>query len=264
VETIRRVIRNILGYDSGLYRAGATALDFLSTASKEGIKTWRILDDLKNNMRNGEPPQSVILKNLNYPILIRPGTLDAATIINIVMREEYGHFSFIKEPEWMIDAGAYIGDTTAYFLSRYPRLKVIALEPNPDSFEMAKRNLQQYGERAILLKKGLFSCDQVQCFSGRETGASISSSGFEIECTTISSLLEYYSIPYVDILKMDIEGAEGSIFSYNPEAWLNHIGVLIVEIHGSQNQALISRVLSKNRFSMKRYRSIFYCCRDDR
>ncbi|MHB1421797.1 MAG: FkbM family methyltransferase [Gemmataceae bacterium] len=264
MDLARRIIRGILGTNSRLYKSGSTALDCLATVRKEGLNMWRILKNNRNENRLGDAPMSVSLKNLKYPILVRPGTQDADTVIDNVIREEYGRTPFTKDPEWMIDAGAYIGDTAAYFLSKYPKLKVIALEPNPSSHEIASQNLKPYGDRVILLKKGLFSEVRNQNFGGLGTsasitGASINGSESEIECVTIPSLLEQYSIPHLDILKMDIEGAEEPIFASNPEKWLDRTGLVIIEIHGSKCQELISRVLKENRFSMTRYRSIWYC-----
>jgi FkbM family methyltransferase len=258
METLRQTVRGILRSDSHVYKGAATFIDFLSTITKDGYKTWRILKELGEGNQN-DPPRPVIFRNLTYPILIRPGTQDAHTIINNVIREEYGKVMPTKPPKWMIDAGAYTGDTTAYFLSRFPDLKIIALEPNPPSHRMAKLNLEPYGERAILLQKGLYVTDGVTFFSGDSTGASIGTSGFEIDCTTILSLIEQYSIPHIDILKMDIEGAEEAIFSSNPETWLNRVDILIIEIHGSHIIPMITRVLTDNGFSMKQYRSIWYC-----
>jgi FkbM family methyltransferase len=258
METLRQAIRGILRPDSPLYKRAATFIDFLSTISKDGYKTWRILKELGKGNQN-DPPRPVIFQNLTYPILIRPGTQDAHTIINNVIREEYGKVTPTTPPKWMIDAGAYIGDTAAYFLSRFPGLNVVALEPNPPSFEMAKLNLAHYGDRAILLKKGLYITDGIASFSGDSTGASIGEKGFKIDCTTILSLLDQYSIPHLDIFKMDIEGAEEAIFGLNPEKWLSRIDLLIVEIHAPHVLPLISSVLTDNGFSMKQYRSIWYC-----
>lgn len=261
MEIIRKLVRSVLRYDSGLYKAASTSVNFLSTIRKEGITTWRTLYQLQQGEYTDVLPSPIALKNLRYPILIRPGTADASTIINNVIREEYGNFVLTKEPEWMIDAGAYIGDTAAYFSTKFPKLNVIALEPNPESYNMAKQNLAPYGDSVVLLKKGLYSKDQSQFFSGDSVGASIAETGFQIECTTISSLLEDYSIPRVDILKMDIEGAEEAIFLSNPEVWLARTELLIIEIHSPQIESLISHVLSKCGFSMRRYRSIWYCRR---
>ena len=258
MEILRRAVRSIIKSDSGFYKTGATILDFLSTIKTDDYKTWRILKALRKGKPN-DPSVSVSLRNLKHPIIIRPGTRDTDTIINNIIREEYGQMAPSIPPKWMIDAGAYIGDTSAYFLSRFPDLKVIALEPNPPSFEMAKLNLEPYCERAILLQKGLYSTDGVASFSGESTGASINSTGFQIDCTTISSLMARFSIPRIDILKMDIEGAEEAIFNSSPEKWLSQINLLILEIHGIHIEPLIRRILTDNGFSMKQYRSVWYC-----
>jgi FkbM family methyltransferase len=258
MEPLRRALRKIFSPQSGIYKTGATMLDFISTIKSDGYKTWRILQELQNANKN-DPACSVTLQNLKFPILIRPGTQDAHTIINNIIRKEYDQTTITGSPKWMIDAGAYIGDTSAYFLSRFHDIRVLALEPGTASYKMARQNLEPYGERAILLQKGLYITDGTALFSGDNTGASISNTGFEIDCTTIKSLLDLYSIPRVDILKMDIEGAEEVLFLEKPEEWLNRVDLLIIEIHGDHLFPLISRVLSDNGFSMKQYRSVWYC-----
>ena len=100
METIRKAARSVLPCDSGLYRAGATSLDFLSTIWKDGINIWHTLRQLKQGRQNDI--SAIALQNLRYPILLRPGAADAGTIINNVIREEYGHFALSKEPEWTI------------------------------------------------------------------------------------------------------------------------------------------------------------------
>jgi FkbM family methyltransferase len=259
MEVIRRLIRGLIGADSRLYQAGAAFLDFISVTSKEGIRTW--LTFRKMNAGNCEPglPVPVSLQTLQYPIYIRPGTPDVSTIINNVIREEYGHFSYEGDPEWMIDAGAYIGDTAAYFLSRFSKLRVIALEPNPSAFAMASQNLKPYGARVILMKKGLWVDDKNLLFGGEGTGASIQDKGFAIECISIPTILKQFSLDRIDILKLDIEGAEKAIFATNPEEWLDRIGLLIIEIHGPEILHVVSLALQRNNFSMRQYRSVWYC-----
>ena len=259
MESIRRLVRKCVGYDTLLYRTGAKLLDYLATVKKDGISTWRTLKKLQEARQESNLLHSVSLRNLKYPIQLRQGTQDAHAVINNVIREEYGRFRLTKEPEWMIDAGAYIGDTAAYFLSRFPSLKVIALEPNPPTYEVAKQNLKPYGERAILQNVGLFSAEKVVNFAGDGTGASISKFGNKIQCTTILSILERYSISRLDILKMDIEGAEESVFLSEPYALLSRIDLLLIEIHSKSIESLISRVLYESHFSMKKHRSIWYC-----
>jgi FkbM family methyltransferase len=258
MESIRRTLRSILKPDSALYQRGADLIDFLSTIRTNGPSTWRILKETESGDRNSEPV-ALRLQNLHHPIFIRPGTDDAHTVINNIIRKEYDHIQPSNPPVWMIDAGAYIGDTSVYFLSRYPKLRIISLEPGWMSHQMAQMNLAPYGDRATLLQKGLYTHDGMACFSGDNTAASISEAGLEIDCVTISSLLEMYAIPRVNILKMDIEGAEEEIFLSKPQEWLNRVDLLIIEIHGARRLSLISRILSQNGFTMKQYRSVWYC-----
>ena len=259
MEVVRRAVRSIFKYDSSVYRFGAAALDFLATIRTDGYVTWKILNRLKNGAGGDRSPRPVVLRNLMHPLFLRPCTDDAGTVVTNVIRAEYGQLSPLTAPVWMVDAGAYIGDTSAYFLSRFPGLTVIALEPDPTSHGMAQLNLKPYGDRVILLQQGLSATGGISCLSGEGTGAALSDEGIGIDCTTIPMLLDRFHLPRIDILKMDIEGAEEAIFSTNPEAWLSRIGTLVIEIQGEKVRELISRVLSANGFTMQRYRSVWYC-----
>lgn len=263
MEIIRRTVRKIIGYNSSLYQSASGFVNFTSTTLKQGIKTWGLLNEIQKGEKGGGPARAISLKNLDHPISLRPGTDDVGTIISNVIREEYGRYKPKQDPEWMIDAGAYIGDTTAYYLSKYPKLQVIALEPNPENYDMARQNLEPYGDRVVLLKKGLYSSEESQKFSGSETFASVAASGFEIDCTTVPALLKQFSITHLDLLKMDIEGAEEAVFSAKPEVWLGSVGLLIIEFHGKRIEFKISKILKDNRFSMKKYRSLWYCFGSD-
>ena len=52
-----------------------------------------------------------------------------------------------------------------------------------------------------------------------------------IEGMTINSLLELKKWDSVDIIKLDIEGAEKEVFSANDLSWLNKTRLLIIELH---------------------------------
>jgi len=251
-----------MGSQSRLYRAGSAVIDFVSVARKEGLETSMTLRRLQASTAPPLPAVPVTFRGMRHPLLVRPGTEDAGMVTSTIVREEYGQFEPAVDPEWMIDAGTYIGDTSAYFLSRFPRLKVIALEPNPPAFEMARQNLAPYGGRATLLPKALWTGDQRLRFGGDFGGASIQATGCEVEATSIPSLLNEFAIPRLDILKMDIEGAEELIFASNPEGWLARVELLIIEIHGPAAQSVVFRALQQNGFTTRQYRSVWYCTRD--
>lgn len=143
-------------------------------------------------------------------------------------------------------------------LSRIPTLKAIVLEPNQPSYEMALHNLKPYGTRVTLLNKVLWTSDGTLQFGGSSTGASVQDKGIEVDGISIPTLLYKFSISRLNILKMDIEGAEKLIFS-KPDEWLHRVDLIIIEIHGPETLSLISHILQEHQFSMKQYRSVWYC-----
>jgi FkbM family methyltransferase len=166
----------------------------------------------------------VKFRRLLHPIELRPGTTDVTTLVNNAVRLEYGQFKVDKEREYVIvDAGAYIGDTSAFFLTSFPRAKVIALEPNPESFAIAKRNLAPYGARARLLNVGLLDRNEQLYLSGSTTGAHLSQSGdARVSCITVSDILQKWcESKRIDILKLDIEGAETVVLGPSSDEWLS-------------------------------------------
>ena len=118
-------------------------------------------------------------RSLRHPIVVRLGTDDLPALINNAVRQEWGQLPAHYKPEVIIDAGAYIGDTSAYFLSRFPGARVVALEPNPASFKQAERNLLAYGERVTLLQAALWDEITTVHISGQGTGAAVSARGCE-------------------------------------------------------------------------------------
>jgi FkbM family methyltransferase len=259
VEIIRRQIRKILGSKSWLYQAGAIILNFISVFWKENLSVYRLLMK-QAALPKGHRDLELKLKLLRYPIRVRAGTLDSETIINNIIREEYGHFSPSNEIGWIIDAGGYIGDTSVYFLSRYSNSKVVTLEPLDENFKAAKHNLESYGERSHLIQKGLWGSDTTLSFQGDSTGGYLSEVGScQIECVSIPTLIKKYSIKNISILKMDIEGAEGNVFATDPELWLPITEMIIIEIHSVKLIMQIAEVLKENNFEMIQYRSIWYC-----
>jgi len=260
MEQVRRVVRAVLGPNSGVYRAAAQATNAFMTWRSDGPGAWRTLERIRAG-RVDTPAETVALRRLAHPIALRPGTEDVDTVLNNIVRTEWGRFD-PGEPAWMIDAGAYIGDSAAYFLSRFPRLNVIALEPNRANHTLAAQNLAPYGERATLLCEGLYGSDETLRFGGAGIGASIDARGTEeIRCTSVPSLLARFGMPRIDVLKMDIEGAETSVFASQPETWLPRTEWILIETHGPQIEADVRAVLLGNGFSMRRHRSVWYCHR---
>jgi FkbM family methyltransferase len=48
---------------------------------------------------------------------------------------------------------------------------------------------------------------------------------------TIDELMQKYNFPHIDLLKLDIEGAEKELFEDSYQEWLKATNVLVIELH---------------------------------
>ena len=260
METIRRLVRQRIGYRSPLYRMAARTLTDSMTLWREGLGTYLQTSRLRTTPANGGVPVEVRLRSLQHPLYLRPGTDDLNAVLNNFFRHEYGYRQPATPPKVMVDAGAYIVDTAVFFLNRYPGVTVYALEPNPESRVVAERNLAPYGDRVTLIPAALSTTVGTLTFGGLEMGARIGEGGdLEVATTTLPALLQQIPGGHIDILKMDIEGAEMDILSANVSSWLPHVGLLIVETHGPEISAKLQEVMAAQGWQAVRYRNLFYC-----
>ena len=260
METLRRLVRQRIGYRSRLYRIAARTLTDAMTLWREGMGTYLQTVRLRVAAGQASAPIAIRFRSLQHPFYLRPGTEDLNASLNNIVRHEYGHQRPDRPPKVMVDAGAYIGDTAVYFLNRYPEITVHALEPNPESRAVAERNLIPYGNRVNLIPAALSTTIGSVSFGGKQMGARIGEGGkFEVTTTTLPALLRSIPDGYIDILKMDIEGAEMEILSGDVSEWLPHVGLLIVETHGVEITKKLKRVMAGQGWQVLRYRNLFYC-----
>jgi hypothetical protein len=52
----------------------------------------------------------------------------------------------------------------------------------------------------------------------------------EVEGLTFDELMERFSLDSIDVLKVDIEGAEKEVFASSGK-WLDKVGMLVIELH---------------------------------
>ena len=258
MEYLRRLAQRLIGSKSATYRMAARLVDLLSILKSEGISTCRLLQRLAVGHREGGQV-AVTLKRLLHPIIVRPATSDVPSIISNCIREEYGQFDVKRAPKLIIDAGAYIGDTSAYFLSRFSVAKAIALEPNPESFVQADLNLRPYGDRATLVCAALWDSNGTINFGGEQTAARVGGGGAEVKTITIPELLSKSEETEIDILKMDIEGAELVVLRSAAGIWLKRVRLLLLETHGYNVEREVIPLVEREGFYCRRYRNVWYC-----
>jgi FkbM family methyltransferase len=137
----------------------------------------------------------------------------------------------------IVDAGANIGDETIRFRYFHPDATIVALEPQPGNYRLLTKNVEG-DPNTIIMPKGLWSheCDLNIVASDSNEGFSVCEVPIgtgEVQAVSIDSILAMLSSRSdcngIDILKLDIEGAEYEVFSKNYEAWIPRVKVIIVE-----------------------------------
>jgi FkbM family methyltransferase len=116
----------------------------------------------------------------------------------------------------VIDIGANIADSSIYFAVRGAK-KVIALEPFPENYEMAKRNIESNNllDKITLQLAGCAANQGFITISPFDKGSAVSSvknssHGFKVPLLTLDDILKQNGLQNgeLNILKMDCEGCE--------------------------------------------------------
>ena len=201
-----------------------------------------------------------------HPVKIRGGNgSDGFAFYQILAMKDFDIFQDFGAPRLMIDAGANIGMSSIYFLNRYPKLKVVAIEPDPETFEICRINLAPYSDRVVLIQGAIWSsCGRVTLVKGElewnshvrqaEAGADGS-----VEAYDVSALIAAGGGGPVDLLKVDIEGGELELFGCNTEAWLPAVKNISIEFHGDECEKTFFRALEGYEYDGFPYRSVTIC-----
>jgi FkbM family methyltransferase len=182
---------------------------------------------------------AVSVPGILHPIHLRLRTSDVSVFSQVFVIDEY-NMEFHKYPQVIVDAGANIGLTSVFYANKYPEARILAIEPEASNYVMLKKNIAPYSKitavHAGLWKdnKDLHIVDPgfgkfgFQTMDHRESDKSDNVES--VPGMTIDKLMADYKLEHIDILKMDIEGAEKEVFE-NASSWISRVGVVEVEMH---------------------------------
>lgn len=200
-----------------------------------------LLQGLRQSLFIGTGYHTLLSKCAQFPLVCRPETSDRNVFRQIFIEREYSCLDGLSNVDLVIDCGANVGYSSAYFLTSFPKCKVICIEPDPLNFAVLQKNLAPYGERVKLLNAGVWSHSTglkiltTPYRDGREWAVQVREclpeEDPEMQGIDIGTLLDESGLKEVSILKMDIEGAEAVVFSSNYESWLPQVKNIVIELH---------------------------------
>ncbi len=207
---------------------------------------------------------------LPNPVKLVLRTQDMPMLFEIFKREDYRLpiEKSLDEAAVVVDLGANIGLASVFFQQNYfPNARFVAVEPSPKNLVLLQKNLANAVPKSEIApvvvndKMGLVRIDdgevgfnvhiieQKNAKNAAYTeGASFelkiqnsklmgdeTAEGTEVVALTMLKIMKDLHISHVDLLKMDIEGAEKAVLR-DAAAWLPKVKFLVVELHGDYSE----------------------------
>lgn len=195
-------------------------------------QSWRI--------SHGTADQIIELvpRGANHSVFARVASSDLDVFRQVFIDQEYALLDRCDVTGIVIDCGANVGYTSTWILSRFPKARILAVEPDPGNLAILERNLAVYGDRVSVIHGAVWSEDgfvdlaSARFRDGRDWSRGVVPSGAgTIRAFSVDSLIEQAGGGRVSLLKMDIEGAETLLFSSQHKSWVDKIDSLAIEIH---------------------------------
>jgi len=197
------------------------------------------------------------------------GSSDADVFDQVFIAGEYEVVLGVQ-PSFILDLGANIGLSSAWFLSRFPEATVLAVEPDLDNYSLCCKNLAMFGGRAQVLlgaawsKRIQLSLSRGSFRDGREWASQVveredSDARFQVEGWDIPSLLSLAGTKVIDLLKVDIEKGELELFSKGCETWIPSVRTICIELHGKDCEEVFWGALRNFEFDVRRSGELTIC-----
>jgi FkbM family methyltransferase len=199
------------------------------------------------------------IRRFPHPVYIRGGrSTDAVALYEVLVTKEYALTADLDSPAFIIDGGANVGMASLYFLNRYPKARVIAVEPDAANLELCRMNLEPYGDRVTLLQGAIWKSDErgLSLETGEQSWSSrvMDDQAGSIEAFSIPSLIARGG-GKVDLLKLDIEGSEDEVFGPDAREWLPKVRNIAIELHGEKRKARFFAALEGYRYELSIHRT---------
>lgn len=201
----------------------------------------RALTDALNGLSGAGSTAQVHPPQVDAPLSLRPGTSDQLVYQQIFVDQEYLSLDGHDVEGLVIDAGANVGYAAAWFLSRFPRCRVVALEPDAANFSVLEANLRPYEGRADARRVALWS--EVGTLAlrdepyrdgadwSRQVRPATAEDDDRVPAIDPGTLADQLGADRIALLKVDIEGAEAVVFGAGADRWLPRVDRIVAELH---------------------------------
>jgi len=186
---------------------------------------------------NYERYRPVNIKFLQFNFSV-PDALSFIWQFKEIFVEEYYRFETKSETPVIFDCGANVGTSCAYFKFHYPQSRIVAFEPNAKIANYLAKNIEKNSlENIEVIAKAVWINNNGIDLGMDDADASsihLQKNKMKVESARLKDYLEKEKT--VDILKMDIEGAEIEVLKDCGES-LSNVKNIFVEFHSYRNES---------------------------
>jgi FkbM family methyltransferase len=207
--------------------------------------------------KNNHIKASVGINQKLVSVYLRKNSSDLQVFESVIILEEYKiavaktNKQERRAEKIIVDAGGNIGLTTIYLHAFFPGARFFIIEPDANNFSLLKMNLEENKiTSATLYKKALWVNQEKLVINnsfrdGKDWSLTVEKANTDvdregidfIEGITLQEICTAASIETIDLLKIDIEGAERFLFTNASflQSVSNLVSNLVIEIHDEFN-----------------------------
>ncbi len=187
------------------------------------------------------PRKEIVLESRNGARFIAPLDRKAGAIypaLDIFAFSAYECDWELEEAPFVIDVGAHIGAFALWLSERYPRIRGVCYEPDPQAFAYLERNVRTLDvvprPQAVAHRSGTVSLFRPSPGGGasslRAEGFGSDLNAVEVPAVSFDEVLDEIDEP-VALVKLDCEGSEYDIvLGSDPRSWRS-VRRVVIEYH---------------------------------
>ena len=133
----------------------------------------------------------------------------------------------------IVDAGANVGYAALFLARRFPAARIVCVEVDAGNLALLSRNVAAYPNIDVV-PGGIWS-HATRLAIENPDGEAFAFTVAErpdgpIRAHGVDDLMRERELPRIDVLKLDVEGAEVEVFSSAPR-WIDRVDTILVETH---------------------------------
>lgn len=207
----------------------------ISAMAKHGIRlcldrNFRALHRLASFVRSHKAQSAGAIKLAGEPVEF----VDAASLLSswdLIMAQKIYDIGDCQWTPCLLDCGTNIGVAQLYWKQRYGAFDSVAWEPDPEISKIAQRNLNAWNLATELRSTALSNVEGEMTFASHHDDSGYLSAHSQTQgCKVPVERLGQFLQRPIDLLKLDIEGAEYDVLS-DVRDQLGTVRNIFIEFH---------------------------------